>query len=336
MNGLFVLHPEAFELIYPSDLRDDIGQLITLAAPPQTSTTILANLDLLKDVDIILSGWGAPVLDEAFMTAAPDLKAFLYGAGSIRAFVTDAFWARNIPISTAAEANAIPVSEYTLSQIIFCLKAGWQLNTLCRDPRIARSTGWINQRSVTGHGCYQSTVGLISMGRIARKVRHLLRALDVSVIAYDPFLSRDEAEILGIELVPLDEVFRRADVVSLHTPDLPETQGMITGHLLSPMKANAAFITTARSAVVRHDELIAVLAVRPDLWAVLDVTEQATDLEFRSLQELPNVTLTPHIAGSTGRECARMGRFMHDELQRFLRGETLRFSVDREEAALMA
>ena len=96
---------------------------------------------------------GSPVLDETFMNAAPNLKVFLYGAGSVRSSVREAFWARNIPISTAAAANAIPVSEYTLSQVIFCLKAGWHVNSVCRDPDTPRLGGWVDHRPGTGPGC---------------------------------------------------------------------------------------------------------------------------------------------------------------------------------------
>lgn len=248
----------------------------------------------------------------------------------------DAFWARNIPITTAGSANAIPVAEYTLSQIIFGLKAGWQFNARCKATGSDRIDGWNAHGVVACAGNYRSTVGLISLGTIARLVRQFLQSLDVRVIAYDPYASDDDAARLDLELCSLEDVFEHSDIVSLHTPDLPETQGMITGDLLSSMKQNTTFINTARSAVVRHDEMIEVLNRRPDLWAVLDVTEVATDTEYRRLQELPNVTLTPHIAGSMGPECARMGRFMADELKRFLAGQPLCYELTREQAAIMA
>lgn len=336
MNGLYILEAEAFERIYPPQIQEEIAGLVTITAPRQTSESVRKNPSLLKDVDVIFSGWGAPVLDEAFMRAAPGLKAFFYGSGSVRSIVKEAFWARKIPITSSVRANAIPVAEYTLSQIIFGLKAGWQFNARCKVPGSARIRGWDAHGVVPCAGNYQSTVGLVSLGTIAHLVRQFLRSLDVRVIAYDPYASNEDAVRLDLELCSLEDIFRRSDVVSLHTPDLPQTRGMITGDLLSLMKRNTTFINTARSAVVRHDEMIDVLAGRPDLWAVLDVTEVSTDAEYRRLQELPNVTLTPHIAGSLGPECARMGRFMVDELKRFLAGQSLHYELTREQVAIMA
>lgn len=336
MNGLFILEPAAFDRIYPISVREQISELVTIVAPPQSKESILEKPDLLQDVDVILSGWGAPKLDETFLAAAPNLKAFLYGAGSVRGFVTDAFWDRDIRLCSSVKANAIPVAEYALSQILFCLKAGWQFNARAKNLDNPRHNGFEDFIKMSAPGGYKSTVGLISLGTIARIVRRFLKMMDIHVVAYDPFTSEEEARELDLELCSLEEVFARADVVSVHTPDLPATQGLITGDHLASMKRSASIINTARSAVIRHSEMIAVLEQRPDLWAVLDVTEIATAAEHRRLQELPNVTLTPHIAGSMGPECARMGQFMADELERLLAGEPLQHEIVRERAAIMA
>ncbi len=335
-NGLFILHPEAADRIYSDDVQEQIRGLISIKAPVQTPDIAIRDPGLLEDVDVILSGWGAPKLDESFLEAAPNLKAFFYGAGSIRSFVTDAFWARDIPVCSAVGANAIPVAEYSLSQILFCLKSGWQLNARCKNPANPRHGGWKEFFQMSPAGGYKSTVGLISMGTIARIVRRFLKCMDINVIVYDPFTSEEEARELDIELCSLEEVFARANVVSVHTPDLPATQGLITGKHLASMPASSSIINSARSAVIRHSEMIEVLKQRPDMWAVLDVSEIATDDEYRRLQELPNVYLTPHIAGSMGPECARMGQFMADDLKRFLAGEPLLHQIHRERAAIMA
>lgn len=336
MNGLFILETEAFDRIYPAEVQEQVSDLVHLVAPQQSPASIRENLGLLQDVDVILSGWGAPKLDEEFLNAAPNLKAFLYGAGSVRGFVTDAFWDRDIRLCSSVAANAIPVAEFALSQILFCLKAGWQFNARTKDVNGRRHNGFRDFITMSAPGGYKSTVGLISLGTIARIVRRFLAMMDINVIAYDPFTSEEDARSMGIELCSLEEVFARADVVSVHTPDLPATQGLITGSHLSSMKTSTSIINTARSAVIRHSEMIEVLEKRPDLWAILDVTEIATDAEYRRLQELPNVSLTPHIAGSMGPECARMGQFMADELKRFLAGEPLQHEIVRERAAIMA
>jgi phosphoglycerate dehydrogenase-like enzyme len=149
-------------------------------------------------------------------------------------------------------------------------------------------------------------------------------------MVYDPFLSEAEAQVLGVEQVSLDDLFRRSDVVSLHAPSFPETQGMITGEHIDSMKPGATFINTARGELVRESEMIEVLSRRLDLQAVLDVTVQEPTEADSPLYGLENVVLTPHMAGSVGSECRRMGRYMVEELARYLAGEPLKYVLTHE------
>jgi phosphoglycerate dehydrogenase-like enzyme len=171
---------------------------------------------------------------------------------------------------------------------------------------------------------------------VGRQVRERLRPFDLRVVAYDPFVTSEEARTLDVDLVSLEDLFESSDVVSLHTPWLPETEGMSLGSHLASMKGNATLINTSRGAVVQEAEMVEVLRERPDLWAVLDVTHPEPPEPDSPLHALPNVVLTPHIAGSLGRECRRMGRLVVDELRRYVEGEPLRHEVTSDRAALMA
>ena len=111
---------------------------------------------------------------------------------------------------------------------------------------------------------------------------------------------------------------------------------MITGEHIASMKPYAGFINTARGAVVRENELVEVLGRRPDLVAVLDVTEPEPPVADSKLYTLPNVIITPHIAGAIGNECRRMGRYMVDELRRYLNGEPLKWEITRNQTAYLA
>jgi phosphoglycerate dehydrogenase-like enzyme len=328
-KGLYLCDTATFEKVYGPDERADIAALVDIYAPHHTAAELQKNLSLLREAEVLFGSWGFPVLTPALLAEAPNLKAVFYGAGTIKHLVTDAFWERNIAITSAYAANAIPVSEFVLSQIFFCLKHGWQMAL-----HIKQMGSY--QRLNTAPGAYQSTIGLVSLGMIGRLVRERLRPFDLNVIAYDPFVSADTARDLGVELCSLEEVFRRSDVISLHTPWLKETEGMITGALIDLMKPNATLLNTARGAVVREKELAEVLARRPDLFAMLDVTWPEPPAPDSPLYTLPNVILTPHIAGSMNGECRRMGRLMVDELKRYMAGDPLLYGLTREKARVMA
>jgi phosphoglycerate dehydrogenase-like enzyme len=329
MKGLYLLAEPAFELIYTPEIRQQIEQLVEIVTQSQTGESISETPSKLMDVELIFTGWGCPVLDDELLAHAPNLKAVFYGAGSIRYLVTEAFWKRGIQITTAYRANDIPVSEFTLAQIILSLKRYWQHIQFVREKK-----EWWEHLPVAG--TYRSTVGLISLGMIGRLVAEKLKMLDVNVIAFDPFVPTEKAGQLGVELRTLEEVFQQADVISLHTPWLPETEGMITGAHFASMKEGAIFINTARGAIVREDEIAVVLQQRPDLYALLDVTWPEPPETGSILRTLPNVIISPHIAGSMNRECQRNGQYVVDELKRFLSGETLLYEVTRESLAIMA
>ncbi len=329
MKALYILNKEAFSLIYGAAEQSEIARLVDVIAPPQTANSILDRPDLLNEVEVIFSGWGAPLMDQVFLEKAPNLKAVFYGSGSVRHFVTDAFWDREIVLCNAYAANAVPVSEFTLASILLSLKLAW------RCAAANRGAASMPDR-LDIPGVYGTTVGLISLGMIGRLVRDRLRPFNINVVAFDPFLSRESAAELDVELLSLPELFGRSDVVSLHAPLLQETTGMVKREHFAAMKRNATFINTARGAIVDEPGLIEVLRERPDLHAVLDVTFPEPPEKSSLLYSLPNVTLTPHIAGSVNSECRRMGRYMVEELRHYLKKEPLQWRLSKERAAVLA
>jgi phosphoglycerate dehydrogenase-like enzyme len=320
LNALFALDRAAYHAVYAPDAAAEIARRVMVPAPPQTKATLRAHPKLLANVDVLFSGWGAPRIDAEFLAAAPRLKAIFYGAGAINGWCTPAVWARGIAVTTANDANAIPVAEYTLATTLFSLKHGW---------RLAGDRGGPKRFEIRPEvpGNYGAVVGLVGMGTIARLVVKMLAPFGVRVITHDPFLAPEEAVRLGVTSVGLADLFALADVVSLHAPELANTRGMVTGALLRSMRPGATFINTSRGALVREGDLAAVLRDRPDLQAVLDVTEQEPLPPSSPLIGLENLVLTPHIAGSQGRECQRMGQHMVDELDRYLAGRPLLWQV---------
>jgi phosphoglycerate dehydrogenase-like enzyme len=331
-KGLYLLGMSAFDRIYGADTRRDIEAQVEIVAPLQTPESIAADPAALADVSLIFSGWGMARVDEALLDAAPNLEAIFYAAGSVRYFVTDAMWERDVRLTSGYGANAEFVAPFTLAQIILSLKRVWHFANKLRKEETYNSFA-----KEPLPGLYTGVVGLISLGQVGRRVAALLQqTLSVRVLAYDPYLTPETAAALGVEPVGLDELFRSCDVVSLHTPWLPQTVGMIRGAHLASMKANATFINTARGAVVNEPEMIAVLQQRPDLYALLDVTYPEPPVAGSPLYSLPNVLLTPHIAGAHNTECLRMGRLMAAELSRYLVDERLEYEITQEALPLLA
>jgi phosphoglycerate dehydrogenase-like enzyme len=133
----------------------------------------------------------------------------------------------------------------------------------------------------------------------------------------------------------IERIFETCDCVTLHAPNIPSTEGMITGKHFRSMKEGAVFINTARGAVVREPEMIEVLQTGR-IFAYIDVTAPEPPAPDSPLYTLPNVFLTPHMAGSCGLEARRQGEYVLEELRRFLQGEPARHPVTRDMMEWMA
>jgi phosphoglycerate dehydrogenase-like enzyme len=320
-NALLVVSPQYQDRLYGEENVRAIQQRTRLLAPPLSPAEVMNRPDLLAEVEVLFSGWNAPVLDEAFLRMAPRLRAVFYAGGSVRYFVSDAVWSREVTICSAFTLNGEAVADYTVGAILFSLKQGFAHAMAARRGAFASD--------LTVPGVHGGTVGLISLGATGRAVARKLAPFGVNLVGYDPFVSPTEAEKIGVCLRPhLETVFSGADIISLHTPLLPATQGLITGDHLRAMRHGATFINTARGGVVREAEMIAVLRERPDLTAILDVTDPEPPVPGSPLYTLPNVVLTPHIAGAVDRECRRMGQAMIEEFDRWRRGEPLKHAID--------
>jgi phosphoglycerate dehydrogenase-like enzyme len=319
LKGLYSLDTEIFDLVYGPEQRERIARHVTMIAPPLDGPALMQRSDLLNEAEVVFGGWGGPCFDERFFDLAPNVRA-VFHAGGAPASVPANAQARGVVMTSAHIANSIPVAEYTLATILFSLKHGWHLIHQTKSMRTFPDRNQVP-------GCFGSTVGLVSMGAIARILRVLLEPFDLQIFASDPFMSPAEADDLDVTLASLDELFQRCHVVSLHTPMKRETEGLITGRHLMSMRPGATFINTARGGVVRQDELIEVARQRPDLQFVLDVALPEPPERDSPLYDLPNVVLTPHLAGSAGGECRRMGQYLVEELERFVAGDRLQWAV---------
>ncbi|WP_371604453.1 hydroxyacid dehydrogenase [Streptomyces sp. NBC_01220] len=328
-TALLVMEEERRADVYPPEVLAGIDRLVRRKEPPLTLQELAERPEVLSGVDILLTGWGAPVLDTAFLSHAARLQAVLVAAGSVRHLTTPAFWARNIPIVSAAAANAVPVAEFTLAHVLLGLK---QTHRIAREVASSRRF----HRDPAVPGAYRSRVGLLGLGHIGRLVAGHLARFDVEVLATDPVASPETTRQTGVQLVSAEELFATCHVVSLHAPLLPETRGTIGARLLNSMGPGATLINTARGALIDEPAAARVLRARPDLTAVLDVTHPEPPAHDSPLFTLPNVILTPHLGGALGAERHRLGQLVLDELRRFTRAEPLQHAIDPASAASLA
>lgn len=272
---------------------------------------------LIGDVEILLAGWGCPRVDREMLDRMPSLRAVVFAGGTASA-VLDTVEAvrRGIVFTNAGEGNAQAVAEYTAATIVLSGKRARYAEQIYREGRAFVD----READLLDTGNYGRTVGLVGASRIGRRVAQLLLATDLRVLIYDPYASEEEVVSLGGRKVELDELLAASDIVSLHAPATPETERMIGAHELAVMRDGAVLINTARGSLIDHDALRTHLrAGRID--AILDVTEPEPLAADDELWSLPNVTLTPHIAGATGNELHRLGRDVIDEVARFIAGE---------------
>ena len=329
-QSAYFLKPGVLHKIYSPEARKRIDQLTAPLSTQLTITNWREHRSQLASVEYLLSGWGMAIMDKELLDAMPKLKHVFYAAGSVREFYTDLARERGIGISSAWRANAIPTAEFAHATIILSLKQFWRAQRLAKEER-----NWTKPPHAAG--TYQTTVGLISLGAIGRRVAERLNSChDLNLIAYDPFVTKQQAEAIGVRTVSLQEVFSCSDVISLHAPNLPETMGMVSHARLLSMKRHATLINTARGDLIDEMALVDVLRDRPDLDAVLDVTVNEYENQDSPLWDLPNVTMTPHIAGSINHECRRMGNYMVEELERHLSGFSLQHEVTTQILETMA
>lgn len=286
----------------------------------------------LRETEVIVSSWGCPPLDEDVLARAPALRAVIHAAGSVKHHITDACWRRGIQVTSAASANALPVAEYTVAMVLLANK---QLLRLRDDYRARRGVehDWLTAYPHVGN--YRRTVGVVGASRIGRRVLQLLRPHDLDLLLHDPYVDATEAELLGARSVELDELCAASDVVTVHAPELPATRHLIDRRRLALFRDDATLVNTSRGSLVDQGALVDEL-LTGRLNAVLDVTVPEVLPADSPLYDLPNVLLTPHVAGSLGGELHRMAAAAADELARYTAGLPFAHPVLHEETTRSA
>lgn len=323
-----------FPVLYPEELRARIRAHADFSDEIYSSKDLddPALAGLFARTRVIFSSWGMPALTEAQIAAHfPNLEAVYYAAGTVQYFARP-FLKRGVRVFSAWAANGVPVVEFTVAQIVLAGKGYFQ--SLRRYREMDRKAAFAYTMSLPCN--YNIRVGILGAGVIGREVMARLKAYQYEVLAYDPYVSDEVLSSLGAKRASLEEIFSTCQIISNHVANLPATVGMIDGKLLHSMLPNAAFINTGRGAQVVESELIAALKAYPDRTALLDVTWPEPPQEGSEFYTLPNVFLTPHIAGSQNNEWARMALYMVEEFERTEDHLPVRYEVTEKMLETMA
>lgn len=226
------------------------------------------------------------------MEAAPNLKVVGRAGVGIDNVDVEAASARGIAVYNAPGGNTIAAAEMTMALILSLIRK------IPEAERSMRAGEW-NRAAFQGTQLRGRSLGLIGAGRIGGEVARRCRAFDMDCIVYDPYLTQDRADELGVLLVELNTVLEDADVISIHVPLNSETRGLIDGDALARMKNGTVVINASRGGVIDETELAQALFEGEIAGAALDVYEDEPLPSDSPLRDAPNLVLTPHLAGST-------------------------------------
>lgn len=304
---------DILDQVFGNGRREQLAELTELYPDVISIDNFDAHADQLQDLEVIFSTWGMPLLRDKHMDRMPRLRAIFYAAGSTQKFRAP-FMERKIPVCSATTANAFPVAEFALAQILLS-GAGYFRNTRqCVDEHHA--TYGNHHR---GPGNYGGRVSILGNGAISTRLQELLlpHTLDVVVVP-----SRAEKRTISLK-----EAFATSFAIVNLFPDRDDNAGVFNAPLFASMKNSAVFINVGRGRQVNENNLISVMKQRPDLTALLDVQWPEPPKDGSELYAVPNIQLSAHIAGSKGDEFIRMADYMIEEFQRLENGEPLQLAV---------
>ena len=328
MKTVFIMSKRLQKTIFTPQNIDEISQFgESIYFNGEDNPTPSDAGKLIAGADAAITSWGAPRLCEEILAEAPDLKLVLHAAGSVKGIVSPDLWKRGVRVANSADPLGKGVAETALALTITSLKNIWRLSAGCRRGEWNEGYGKIRE-------VYGICIGVIGAGHAGRHYIRLMRQFDVDVLLYDPTLSEEQAVQLGAKKVDLDILLKNADVVSIHAPSVPATDKMLNSQTLKLMKDGAILINTARGSIVDEPALVEELN-RNRIFACIDVTDPEPCALSHPFRTLPNVILTPHIAGAVNNGLYRIGAHICNELRLFSENGTLTGEIKEKDLTLI-
>jgi (S)-sulfolactate dehydrogenase len=246
---------------------------------------------------------------EALIGMGPKLKVVGRLGVGLDNIDVEACRARSIQVIPATGANDLSVAEYVITAALMLLRGAW-----LRSSEVAGGA-WPRQ-SMMGRELAGKTIGLVGYGSIAREVAWRAHMMGMTIVAYDPYLAADHPGWQITRNVSLDAVLELGDVISLHTPLTGATRNMVNADALGKMKSGAVLINAARGGIVDEAALAEALKAGRIGGAALDVfeSEPLSAEQGAKFAGLPNLMLTPHIAGVTEESNERVSHLIADKV----------------------
>ncbi len=310
--------PHAPESMLP-DERRILGE-VDAEVVPVTCRTSGELAEAVHAADAVIVS-NVPVTNEV-MAAMPECRAIVTASIGFDHIDLGAATARGIPVANVPDFCIREVANHTMGLLLASARKIVRLNNALQDGRWDR-TLFPPMPSIHGE-----TLGLISFGRIARQVALRARAFEMAVLAFDPYVDAATAAEFGVELVPLDELLRRSDYVSVHAPRTPETYHLLSRREFALMKPTAMIFNTGRGGVIDEPALAQALKEGKLAGAGIDVFEQEPVAADNPLLGLENVVLTPHAGGYSEESIRTVRQRAAEEVARILRGERPRNLVN--------
>jgi len=324
-----LLNKEATDRIFSQESLRKLSQMGELVVNEDSvNPDARRTKELIKGANVVITSWGSPNLNADILSAAPNLELVIHAAGSVKGIVSQELWEKGIRVTGSAPVLGMGVAETTLGLTIISLKYIWQLSENLKKG------GWSEDKNKIRE-IYDVTIGVISAGFVGAHYIKLLQNFDVEVLLYDPFVSEEKAKEMGARKVELEELLKTSDVVSIHAPSIPETNKMINKETLKLMKDDAIIINTARGTIIDEADLLEELQ-KGRLFACLDVTDPEPPAKDHPFRKLPNVIMTPHLAGLANTGLKRIGKFVNSELNKYLNNESMVGEVKSDKLKTMA
>jgi phosphoglycerate dehydrogenase-like enzyme len=328
---LFLPRTSLAQEILSNRARSTLGNLGTVIWNSEDRDFTADELaDALPGIDAVVTSWGSPAFTADILARADKLQIVGHAAGSVKHLMPKEGYDRGIVVLSAAAVIADSVAEYTLWAML-----SMQRDLYPYDHLMKEAGGWKRQNTDFAHELYFKKVGIVSASMVGRRVIKLLAPFRCEVMVYDPYLSEQDSQELGVLKASLEEIFSTCDIVSLHAPVTPETREMITADHFEALRDGTLFINTARAWVVDYPAMMTVLRTGR-IRAVLDVFDKEPLPEDDELRTMDNVFLSPHVSGHTTESRFRLVEAIADDMQRFFNGQSLSYAVLWDRLAIMA